>query len=239
MGARAFIPMALAGAFILALAPSSPAAAAEPKTEAQQIVKIAKQQIGDPYRYGAKGPRSFDCSGLVIYSYTKAGDAKVIGKGKYRSARAMYKYFKSKGLASRSNPKLGDLVIWGGGTHVGIYVGNGKAVSALTGGVRIHKVHAVTARFTAYLHTGMSKKSANGSSAAPTSSKASSDKTIRHIRGSVNFRKGAGTDKAKIRVLRHGTRLEVLGKAKDGRGRTWLHVKVGSRSGWVASWLTR
>jgi hypothetical protein len=231
--------MALAGAFLLALAPSSPAAAAEPKTEAQQIVKIAKQQIGDPWRYGAKGPRAFDCSGLVIYSYTKAGDLKAIGKGKYRSARAMYKYFKARGLASRSNPKVGDLVIWGGGTHVGIYVGNGKAVSTLSSGVKVHKVHAVTARFTAYLHTGMWKKSTDGSAVAAASTKASSDKLIRHIRGSVNLRKGAGTDNAKIRVLRNGTRIEVVGRTKDDRGRTWLHVKVGSGSGWVASWLTR
>ena len=31
-----------------------------------------------------------------------------------------------------TDPKVGDLVIWGGGTHVGIYVGNGKAISTLT-----------------------------------------------------------------------------------------------------------
>ncbi len=56
------------------------------------------------------------------------------------------------------NPRVGDLVIWGGGTHVGIYIGNGKAISTLTNGVRIHGVFAVTARFTAYLHTGMSTR---------------------------------------------------------------------------------
>ena len=30
------------------------------------------------------------------------------------------------------NPKIGDLVIWGGGTHIGIYIGSGKAISTLT-----------------------------------------------------------------------------------------------------------
>ena len=49
-------------------------------------------------------------------------------------------------------------MIWGRGTHVGIYVGHGKAISTLTRGVKIHRVFAVTACFTAYLHTGMWKK---------------------------------------------------------------------------------
>jgi uncharacterized protein YycO len=48
--------------------------------------------------------------------------------------------------------------VWGGGTHIGIYIGHGKAISTLTSGVRVHGVHAVTARFTAYLHTGMSTR---------------------------------------------------------------------------------
>jgi cell wall-associated NlpC family hydrolase len=168
MGARAFIPMALAGAVLFTLAPSSatPVAAAEPTTEAQQIIKIARQQTGDPWRHSATGPKAFDCSGLVTYAYRKAGDLKVIGNGKYRSARALYHYFKARGLADRKNPKPGDLVIWGNGTHVGIYIGDGKAISTLTSGVRIHKINAVTARFTAYLHTGMWKKSTGGGSIA-------------------------------------------------------------------------
>ena len=130
-------------------------------TEAQQIIRIAKRQLGDPWRHGARGPRAFDCSGLVIYAFKHAGDAKAVGRGRLASARALYRWYKARGLASRHHPRVGDLVIWGGGTHVGIYVGNGKAISTLTNGVRIHRVHAVTARFTAYLHTGMWKKASS------------------------------------------------------------------------------
>lgn len=157
-GARAFIPAVLAGAVLFSLAPSTPAAASGPTTEAQQIVRIARAQVGDPWRYGAAGPRAFDCSGLVIYAYRAAGDSRAIRSGTLRSARSIYLWFKARGLASRSNPKLGDLVVWGGGTHIGIYVGNGRAVSTLRNGVRVHGVFAVTARFTAYLHTGMSAR---------------------------------------------------------------------------------
>ena len=94
----------------------------------------------------------------MIYAFKRAGDGRAIANGHLRSARALYHWYKSRGLASRSNPRIGDLVIWGGGTHVGIYIGHGKAISTLTRGVKIHRVFAVTASFTAYLHTGMWKK---------------------------------------------------------------------------------
>ena len=160
MGARAFIPAALAAAVLFSLAPASPAAATT-ATEAQQIVQIAKAQLGHHWRYGAAGPKTFDCSGLVIYAFRKAGDGRVVKAGRLRSARSIYRWFKAHGLASRSNPRVGDLVVWGRGSHIGIYIGNGKAISTLRNGVRIHRVNALTARFTAYLHTGMSTKPAS------------------------------------------------------------------------------
>ena len=166
LGARAFIPMALAGAFLLTLAPTSLRRRRRPRRARSS--RIAKQQLGDRYRYGASGPEPFDCSGLVIYAYKKAGDGKVVANGTKRSAAALYRYFKAKGLASKSNPKPGDIVVWGVHgriTHVGIYIGNGKAISALDNGVRTHKVHAVTAHLVAYLHTGMWKKHGNATKA--------------------------------------------------------------------------
>ena len=134
-------------------------------TEAQQIVRIARAQIGDPWHYGASGPSRFDCSGLVRYAFRRAGDATIL-TDHLRSARSLYVWFKAHGRASRTNPMIGDLVIWGRGTHVGIYVGNGKAISTLMNGVRVHGVYVLHSRFTSYLHTGMSTRIAT--SAAPT-----------------------------------------------------------------------
>lgn len=158
LGARAFIiPVALAGAILFTTAPA-PAAAATITTEGQQIVQIAKRQIGDPWRYGAAGPNAFDCSGLVLFAYKRAGDYAAVRSGRLRSARSMYLWFKSHGRTSRTNPRIGDLVVWGRGSHIGIYIGSGKAISTLMSGVRIHGIHAVTARFTTFIHTGMSTK---------------------------------------------------------------------------------
>ena len=265
------MPVALAGAVLFTLAPSTPAAAAGPTTtEAAQIIQIAKSKLGAHWRYGATGPTAFDCSGLVRYAYRKAGDGNVIKAGSLASARSIYRYFKAHGKASRTNPKPGDLVIWGGGTHIGIYIGRGKAISTLTSGVRIHGVFAVTARFTAYLHTGMSVGAtpalvspatpAPTATLAPTATPVAADPTatpvaaapttapapvaaartwVRQARYTVNLRRGPSVAYARIRSLHSGTRLAIFGRQADSHGRTWYHVRVAGRTGWVAGWLTR
>lgn len=153
-GARALVPAALAAALLISMSPPLPAAAADP-SEASQVIQIAKAQIGDPWRYGATGPAAFDCSGLVIYAYKSAGDLSLIGNGALRSASALYQYFRSRGRASRTTATPGDLVVYGNGSHIGIYLGGGLAISTLNGGVRIHGVKSLTVPFTAYLRTGI------------------------------------------------------------------------------------
>ena len=153
-GARALVSAAIAATIFITSAPPSPVAAAG-SIEAAQVISIAKAQRGDPWRYGATGPSSFDCSGLVIYAYKAAGDLRLIGNGDYRSAAALYKYFRDRGRTSRTNATPGDLVVWGYGKHIGIYLGSGMAISTLSSGVRIHSVGALTLPFTAYLRTGI------------------------------------------------------------------------------------
>jgi len=162
LGARAFITALFAGMLLVGLAPAAPVAASGAQTEAQQIIRIAMRQLGDPWRFGATGPSAFDCSGLVIFAFNAAGDRAAVGNGRFRTARQLYRWYDSRGLASRTNPRPGDLVVWGGGSHIGIYIGDGKAISTLSSGVRIHRVSAFSGSFTAYLHTRMSTRPASG-----------------------------------------------------------------------------
>lgn len=157
------VAAAVAVTFIAGQAPAPVAAA----TPADRVIAVATSKLGAPWRYGASGPYAFDCSGLVIYSFTKAGYASKIGYGRYRSAYSLYRWFKGRGLASRTGGRRGDLVVWGGGSHIGIYLGNGRAISTLRSGVRIHGIYAVTASFTAFLHTGMSTTAVTTTAAAP------------------------------------------------------------------------
>lgn len=89
---------------------------------ARIAVQTAYAQIGKSYRYGASGPDSFDCSGLTMYSWGKAG------VGLPHSSRAQYSATKR---VARSNLQPGDLVFFGRPIHhVGIYIGNGNMINA-------------------------------------------------------------------------------------------------------------
>jgi hypothetical protein len=242
LGARAFIPALLAGIVLIGLAPATTAAAATPTTEAQQIIQIAKSKVGDPWRYGATGPSAFDCSGLVIYAFKAAGDGAAIGNGNYRTARSLYDWFRARGRASRTNPKPGDLVVWGSGSHIGIYIGNGLAISTLSSGVRVHGVFAVSASFTAYLHTGMSTKLISGATAGTTTTTSTTTSAViatRVTTTSVNLRTWHSIYSTRITVLPAGRTLKVYRTWTDASGRKWLNVSTGGLTGWVAGWYTR
>jgi SH3 domain-containing protein/NlpC/P60 family protein len=158
---RAAAFAALMSVFIVSTGAPAPVAASTP---ADSIIALAKTKLGRPWVHYAVGPRAFDCSGLVYFVFRKTGHLRTIGG--LRSARGLYVYFRNRGRASRSGGRPGDLVVWGGGSHVGIYLGHGKAISTLTNGVRIHGIFAVRARFTAFLHTRMSVTAARAIAAS-------------------------------------------------------------------------
>lgn len=103
---------------------------------------------------GAEGMRYFDCSGLVYRVYQQAGLLGKIGSGR-KVAAGYYRWFQQRGLTSTQNPQVGDLVWWttrGRISHMGLYVGDGQAVSALVNpyGVRIHGLRSISVKFLAF-----------------------------------------------------------------------------------------
>lgn len=103
----------------------------------QAVIDLAHKQLGKPYVWGAEGPNSFDCSGLIYYVYKNAA-----GITLPRTSSAQY----SAGVAvSRSNLKAGDLIFsstdgTGNITHVAIYVGDGQMIHAPRTGKNVEKV---------------------------------------------------------------------------------------------------
>jgi peptidoglycan DL-endopeptidase CwlO len=201
------------------------------------VIKAARSHLGARYRHGATGPYSFDCSGLVYRAFAQAGLARRIDS--LHSARALYAYFRRHHLASRGSPQVGDLVIWGHGAHVGIYIGGGRAISALVSGVRVHPVGAVLSGFTAYLHThlrGLTVPIPHGTTSHHT---AAPHHAVRKATTSLAVRTGPGVSHHRIAIVRRGTRLVVLASRLSG-GRRWYHVRLpNGRTGWVAGWDTR
>ena len=86
-------------------------------------VSAALALVGHPYVYGASGPNAFDCSGLVCYVY---------GYARGRTTYSMINSIKASGGWKTSIDQLsyGDLVFEYGGSHVGLYLGNGQIVHA-------------------------------------------------------------------------------------------------------------
>ncbi|MFI6596949.1 C40 family peptidase [Nonomuraea sp. NPDC050536] len=102
---------------------------ARQQSRARKAVTVAKAQIGDPYRYGATGPGSFDCSGLVQYAWRKAG-VKLP-----RVAASQFARIRKK--VSWKHLQPGDLMFFHGLGHVGMYVGNGKMIHSPKTGERV------------------------------------------------------------------------------------------------------
>ncbi len=154
--ARITLPIALvAGVLLSNVAPA--AADSQPANQFSEVFDLAKTKIGDPWVHFAKGPDKFDCVGYVWFIFHQNDLQSHIGG--YRGVKAYYDWFKQRGLVSKDNPQVGDLIIWGNFQHVGMYVGDGMAISALINpwGVKIHPVKGwLNEPFRYYLHTKLS-----------------------------------------------------------------------------------
>ncbi|MCX3062380.1 C40 family peptidase, partial [Streptomyces beihaiensis] len=102
-----------------------------PASSARAAMALAAAQsaIGKPYVWGADGPSAFDCSGLMQWSYGKAGVS-------------LPRTSQAQRVAGRRVPlseaRPGDLVTYGSDAHhVAMYVGNGQVIHAPYPGARV------------------------------------------------------------------------------------------------------
>lgn len=86
----------------------------------QTVLAFARAQIGKPYVWGAEGPNSYDCSGLVQTSFAQVG----IHLPRLTYGQAVM----GKGI-SKSQIQPGDILFPDPG-HVQIYSGNGNIIEA-------------------------------------------------------------------------------------------------------------
>ncbi|MFI5837939.1 NlpC/P60 family protein [Micromonospora sp. NPDC051300] len=104
----------------------APCPSGYPGGAAGVAVKFACAQIGKIYVWGAAGPDHFDCSGLTMAAWAKAGVSLP------HNARQQHDVTKR---VSRAELRAGDLVFYYGDLHhVGMYVGDGWVVHASQSG---------------------------------------------------------------------------------------------------------
>jgi len=98
------------------------------------LVGTAYQGIGGAYVWGGVGFKAWDCSGFTQWAYAQNG---------INLPRTTWAQFAAG--TPTSNPQPGDLVSQNGGSHVGIYIGNGQMISALnpSQGTQVHSVNAM------------------------------------------------------------------------------------------------
>ena len=102
------------------------------KATAQRAADYAQNMIGKPYRYGGNSPTGFDCSGLVQYSYSRAG---------LPIPRTTKSQRESSAAVGSQSLRAGDLIFFDQegrkSSHVGIYIGNGRFVHAPSSGKQV------------------------------------------------------------------------------------------------------
>jgi cell wall-associated NlpC family hydrolase len=91
-------------------------------TVGAQALQAAISRLGYPYIWGAAGPTSFDCSGLMMWAYQQVG----ISLPHFTVSQ-----YNSGVHVSRSDLEPGDLVFFFPNiSHVGMYIGNGMMIDA-------------------------------------------------------------------------------------------------------------
>ncbi len=107
------------------------------RVDVKKMLRTAASLKGRPYRYGATGPRAFDCSGYTLYVLKKQG---------IKLPRTAAQQYRKTKRVSAMKAKVGDLVFFinsGRVTHVGILAGKMKMWAAPHTGakVRLQKVY--------------------------------------------------------------------------------------------------
>lgn len=93
------------------------------------IVATAMSGLGGSYVWGGKSYGAWDCSGFTSWVFAQHG-----------IKLTAFTYAMKNELRPTANPQPGDIVFQNGYSHVGIYLGDGKMISALnpTNGTLVH-----------------------------------------------------------------------------------------------------
>jgi cell wall-associated NlpC family hydrolase len=111
---------------------TTPAAYTGPTaSQADKAVQFAYAQLGKPYVWGATGPDSFDCSGLMYAAWQAAG---------VTLPRDTYGEWANLPHVPLSDLQPGDLIEYSGESHVSMYVGNGYIIDAPHTGAVVEKL---------------------------------------------------------------------------------------------------
>jgi peptidoglycan DL-endopeptidase CwlO len=100
-------------------------------SQADKAVAFAYAQLGKPYVWGATGPYSYDCSGLVQAAWAAAGVS---------IPRTTEEQWAALPQVPMSDLEPGDLILYNGESHVAMYVGDGYLIDAPHTGAVVERI---------------------------------------------------------------------------------------------------
>ena len=100
-------------------------------TQVGRAMAFAYAQLGKPYVWGATGPGSYDCSGLMQAAWAAAGVS---------IPRTTYEQWAALPHVPMSAIRPGDLIFFDGLGHVAMYVGNDMLIDAPQPGEYVEKI---------------------------------------------------------------------------------------------------
>jgi cell wall-associated NlpC family hydrolase len=268
-GAASVLALVLAFGF----PPASPAPVGAAYDPVDAVVRAGKNYVGSGYRLGGVGPRYFDCSGFIYRALADAGELPRIG-GMRRRAAGYTSWFVARGRFARNHSvaERGDLVAYTNGrriTHIGLYLGDGKVLSALVTGVTVHRLHSLNYEAAYYLRVNWSGGDAgSGNSGRDTAAggrdrrpapgkpagndagdpRANSGHGPGHADGfdgqaigTMNLRRAADPDARIIGWIGRGRHFRILSEGTSPAGYLWFQVETKSgKTGWVYSrWVRK
>jgi murein DD-endopeptidase len=132
LSGSAFLLPVFAALVLAAGCASTPVADVPGDARQQEASEIAASMVGKPYRYGGNTPQGFDCSGLVYFSFRRAGmDVPRSTESQRDKSRKV----------STARLARGDLLFFNQegkySSHVGIYLGRNRFVHAPSSGKHV------------------------------------------------------------------------------------------------------
>jgi len=98
----------------------------------ERAARVALRAVGIPYRWGGESPTSgFDCSGLVRWAYARVG---------VDVPHNSYALWATGRPVERARVQAGDVLVFSGFGHVGLYLGRGRMVHAPYSGKTVEVV---------------------------------------------------------------------------------------------------